>query len=135
MLEKPKLDGSVLTNRLIPLRSEQLEPGMYVAELDRSWLHTPFTGPGFLITQRSQLHALRRQCNYVYVDPSRSEAGTVGTPPGAVPIRSVSKKAKGNGAGLHEVRTSLRSMLERITATVQSARRDGQLNLQMIKPL
>ena len=105
---------------------------MYVAELDRSWLHTPFTGPGFLITQRSQLQALRRHCNYVYVDPSRSEAGTVGTPPGVVPIRSASKKAKGNGAGLHEVRTSLRSMLERITATVQSARRDGQLNLQMI---
>lgn len=58
--------------RLVAVRCDQLQPGMYVAELDRSWLQTPFAGRGFLITAERQIKALQRACEYVYVDLERS---------------------------------------------------------------
>lgn len=66
--------GASPAHRLIPVRSELLQPGMYVAELDRSWLHSPFAGKGFLITGPDQLEQLRQTCRYVYVDPDLSES-------------------------------------------------------------
>jgi hypothetical protein len=65
---------ALAAEHLIPVHCEQLEPGMYVAELDRSWLHTPFEVRGLLITQDEQINILRRCCEYVYVDPNRSDA-------------------------------------------------------------
>ena len=64
---------TLVADHLIPVQCKQLESGMYVAELDRSWLHTPFESRGFLISQQEQIDALRRSCEYVYVDPSRSD--------------------------------------------------------------
>lgn len=58
---------------LIPVRSEQLQPGMFVAELDRSWLHAPFPAAGFLITDAAQVEQLRQICHHVYVDAGLSE--------------------------------------------------------------
>lgn len=49
---------------------------MYVAELDRSWLHTPFSVHGFIITTSEQMQELQRTCSYVYVDPLLSEGGS-----------------------------------------------------------
>jgi len=46
---------------------------MFVAELDRSWLHTPFSRSGFLITRDMQIHELARLCHYVYIDPEKSD--------------------------------------------------------------
>lgn len=49
-----------------------LERGMYVAELDRPWLETPFLLQGFLIDDDDQVLELRKYCSYVYIDRSRS---------------------------------------------------------------
>ena len=46
----------------------QLALGMYVAELDRPWLDSPFLFQGFSIESPDQLAALRECCQYVYVD-------------------------------------------------------------------
>lgn len=51
---------------------ERLTPGMFVAELDRPWLDTPFLLQGFVIETPEQLDLLRRHCRHVYVDPLRS---------------------------------------------------------------
>ncbi|NLD67561.1 MAG: HD-GYP domain-containing protein [Limnobacter sp.] len=51
----------------------RLEPGMYVADLDRPWLDTPFLLEGFLVDSSIELETLRRYCRYVYVDPDRSD--------------------------------------------------------------
>jgi HD-GYP domain-containing protein (c-di-GMP phosphodiesterase class II) len=47
---------------------------MFVAELDRPWLDTPFLLQGFAIDGTAQLEALRRHCRTVIVDPSASTA-------------------------------------------------------------
>lgn len=65
--------GQSQTRHLIPVRSEALQPGMYVAELDRSWLHAPFPTTGFLITQEAQIRQLQQLCHHVYIDTALSE--------------------------------------------------------------
>ncbi|WP_273429810.1 HD-GYP domain-containing protein [Chitinibacter tainanensis] len=52
-----------------------LQIGLYVTELDRPWLDTPFLLQGFLIEQHQQLEQLREYCEYVTVDFSRSNGG------------------------------------------------------------
>jgi HD-GYP domain-containing protein (c-di-GMP phosphodiesterase class II) len=50
----------------------QLELGMFVADLDRPWLDTPFALQGFLISEAQEIEALRRLCRHVFIDPIRS---------------------------------------------------------------
>src|SRR5262252_7384617 len=45
---------------------------MFVAELDRPWLGTPFAIQGFLVEDEEHLAQLRRFCRFVYIDRSRS---------------------------------------------------------------
>lgn len=53
---------------------EQLEKGMYVAELDRPWEGTPFLFQGFVIENDDDLVALRQHCQHVFVDDLKSHA-------------------------------------------------------------
>ena len=45
-----------------------LKPGMYVSELDRPWIETPFLFQGFPIQSQSDVEELRRYCEYVLID-------------------------------------------------------------------
>ena len=49
-----------------------LRIGMYVADLDRPWLGTPFLMQGFLIEEQAQIAQLQALCHTVQVDPTRS---------------------------------------------------------------
>lgn len=51
---------------------EDLKPGMFVCELDRPWLDTPFMLQGLLIQSEEQIETLGKYCEYVYVDPLKS---------------------------------------------------------------
>jgi HD-GYP domain-containing protein (c-di-GMP phosphodiesterase class II) len=51
---------------LIPIADLGL--GMFVAELDRPWLDTPFLLQGFLADSQVEIDTLRKYCSYVYVD-------------------------------------------------------------------
>lgn len=45
-----------------------LRLGMYVAELDRPWLETPFLFQGFELSSPSEIDQLLTHCEYVYID-------------------------------------------------------------------
>ncbi|MDO4905384.1 MAG: HD-GYP domain-containing protein [Lautropia sp.] len=47
---------------------QDLRLNMFVVELDRPWLDTPFLLQGFLIDEQVELDTLMRYCRYVYVD-------------------------------------------------------------------
>ncbi|MGZ5106216.1 MAG: HD domain-containing phosphohydrolase [Usitatibacter sp.] len=49
-----------------------LKVGMFVADLDRPWVDTPFLLQGFLIENEEQILALKTHCDYVMVDRARS---------------------------------------------------------------
>ncbi|MBU1235479.1 MAG: DUF3391 domain-containing protein [Gammaproteobacteria bacterium] len=49
-----------------------LKLGMFVADLDRPWLESPFLLQGFLIEEDEQIATLRDLCRFVTVDRTRS---------------------------------------------------------------
>jgi HD-GYP domain-containing protein (c-di-GMP phosphodiesterase class II) len=55
------------------IRVEELQFGMYVAELDRPWTDTPFMFQGFHLRTDQQLNALKKFCKHVFIDLERSE--------------------------------------------------------------
>lgn len=52
--------------------SPDLRKGMFVAQLDRPWLESPFLLQGFVIEDDEQLARLREICRHVMVDRTRS---------------------------------------------------------------
>ena len=52
--------------------SQDLRIGMFVCELDRPWLGSPFVLQGFLVDDDDTLAKLRDVCRFVYVDRARS---------------------------------------------------------------
>lgn len=45
---------------------------MFIADLDRPWLDTPFLIQGFLLEDQDDLHTLQGLCRHVFIDPLRS---------------------------------------------------------------
>lgn len=54
------------------VESRELTIGMYVSELDRPWLETPFLFQGFEITTTDEIEQLQRYCQFVYIDLQQS---------------------------------------------------------------
>ncbi|MCK5336713.1 MAG: DUF3391 domain-containing protein [Gammaproteobacteria bacterium] len=53
------------------VRTGRLKKGMYVSNLDRPWLDTPFLIQGFYIQDKDEIRALDKYCEYVYIDTDR----------------------------------------------------------------
>jgi len=52
---------------------DQLQFGMYVAELDRPWTETPFMYQGFVLNNDRQLEALKKHCKKVFIDLEKGD--------------------------------------------------------------
>ncbi|MGH8371075.1 MAG: HD-GYP domain-containing protein, partial [Gammaproteobacteria bacterium] len=75
-----------------------LKLGMYVAELDRPWVGSPFMFQGFVIESDEDLEKVRANCAFVYVDDMQSTVPVTGgvaeqnrsaaAPPSSVTITS-----------------------------------------------
>jgi len=50
-----------------------LRSGMYVQELDRPWLDTPFLFQGFYIRDDEEIETLRSCCEFVFINKAREE--------------------------------------------------------------
>lgn len=122
------------TDKLILVRCSDLEPGMFIAELDRSWLHTPFASRGFLISLPDQIEALQHYCEYVYVDPRRSDPDarahlTQQATTGRALTHSQDDLAP---PALNEAREALRCASVLVTSTIHEARRNQRIDLESI---
>jgi HD-GYP domain-containing protein (c-di-GMP phosphodiesterase class II) len=67
---------------------KDLKIGMFVADLDRPWIDTPFILQGFLIEDGVQIAELQRVCQWVMVDRARSTGDEFRQPAGLVPRAS-----------------------------------------------
>jgi len=56
----------------IKVNTLNVQKGMFVAQLDRSWLETPFLFQGFEICEDDEIGLLQKFCGYVYVSVERS---------------------------------------------------------------
>ncbi|MDP6435665.1 MAG: HD-GYP domain-containing protein [Gammaproteobacteria bacterium] len=57
--------------RRVKIDTANLIAGMYVAQLDRPWLETPFLFQGFEIRDDSEIDLLKHYCRHVYIDVMR----------------------------------------------------------------
>ena len=86
-----------------------LEQGMYVAELDRPWLDSPFLFQGFILESQEDITKVKQVCQFVYIDGSQStptaqnalqqlqNKGASGTPTRMGTVHS--QQQAGGGAG------------------------------------
>ncbi|MEM7078467.1 MAG: HD-GYP domain-containing protein [Pseudomonadota bacterium] len=54
--------------RLVEVSAINLRPGMFVAELDRPWLDTPFSIQGFVVRDDDDVMYVAKHVDHVYVD-------------------------------------------------------------------
>ena len=64
---------------------QELEIGMFVADLDRPWHETPFPIQGFYIRNQQELDQLIRCCRHVFVDVAEAREKVQGAAAGAGP--------------------------------------------------
>lgn len=57
----------------VRLRSCDLRPGMYICELDRPWLETPFLLQGFEVQNDADIAAVMQYSEHVYIDMLRTK--------------------------------------------------------------
>lgn len=63
----------MISTTTIEVSVNDLQPGMFVSDLDRPWLETPYPIQGILIQSQHDIDELKRYCTHVYVDIERSE--------------------------------------------------------------
>lgn len=94
---------SSMSRERVAVRVDELEIGMYVAELDRPWLETPFLFQGFLIESEEVVSQLKKYCTYVYIDAERADHTItkplgLGGPPGRTHEARVVPSSSANAA-------------------------------------
>jgi HD-GYP domain-containing protein (c-di-GMP phosphodiesterase class II) len=52
---------------------QELQLGMYVGELDRPWLGTPFLYQGFVVRTQHEIDDIKKYCRDVYIDTERAD--------------------------------------------------------------
>ena len=69
--QKPNMNG-----RFKKLLVHQLQVGMYVSDLDRPWLESPFLVEGLLIRSPEEIEILNEICDFVFIDIGKSPVCT-----------------------------------------------------------
>lgn len=65
-----KVDKQIVREK-VPVHDLQM--GMYVVELDRPWVDTPFLFQGFLISSEEEIDQLCEYCEFVFVDMTQTK--------------------------------------------------------------
>ena len=69
--------GDAVSREPIKVNITDLKIGMYVSQLDRPWIETPFLLQGILIKAGRDITALHRHCKHVYVDITKSSSKVI----------------------------------------------------------
>lgn len=118
--------------RLVQVKSSQLKPGMFVAELDRPWLETPFSLQGFTIRDDEDIAYVSRYVESVYVDIDYVGSDV------SLPYIEADNGAK-NTNGLHikkefdKAKLSFEHATQAMEKAFQSIRRGEDIDMQKIR--
>jgi HD-GYP domain-containing protein (c-di-GMP phosphodiesterase class II) len=110
---------------------------MFVADLDRPWIDTPFLLQGFLIEDREQLDQVVECCSWVMIDPQRSIGNAYEPLPKPKPLEQraaveaplvVITKVSAPADGETEDSEASTDSSQRIAANKKTAQNDKQSN-------
>ncbi len=117
--------------RLLKIQAENLRPGMFVAELDRPWLDTPFTLQGFVVRDDEDVLYIGRYVDYVYVDADYSSE-TLLLPENAEQKETV-KKRLSIKTDFEQAKTSFNSASESLDRVFNSLNSGEQTDIQVVR--
>ncbi len=107
------------------LHVSQLKLGMFVSELDRPWLGTPFLFQGFRIQKPEEIERLKAVCDSVYVDLEKSVKIASGQTRKIIPNRRAYTLAASFEEEIHtanEIRESTRVTVDQLFDDVANGR-------------
>src|SRR5258705_6045215 len=115
--------------------TSDLKVGMFVADLDRPWVDTPFLLQGFLIENDEQIHALRTHCEFVMVDRARSTGSEFEAVSGLSPATNTMPQARAKalrgvaspGSGIDPEGVTQLSSAEDLAPANRPAKRDAKV--------
>lgn len=108
-----------------------LEPGMYIAGLDRPWLETPFAVQGFFILNREDIDFVTQHCAYVYIDPRRRAKGPRSA--GKARARRTYKDKTSLKSELKTANVDLASASETMAKVFGQLKTGGHLNIRVVQ--
>lgn len=108
----------------MPLQKQQiaidkLTVGMYVCELDRPWIETPFLMQGFVIESSADIAALAEHCQFVFIDVAYRADNTLS-------LHSAQSPKLSEKASIIQSRISSKSRPKYADSKVNKARRVGK---------
>ncbi|CAG1022819.1 Cyclic di-GMP phosphodiesterase [Patescibacteria group bacterium] len=64
-----------VSSSIVPTKIDvrDLQIGMYVSQLDKPWTESPFLFQGFELKTQADVDAVRKECQYVYIDVEKKE--------------------------------------------------------------
>src|SRR3990172_5982797 len=104
----------------------ELRLGMYVTELDRPWLGTPFVFQGFPITSADQINEVKKHCRSVFIDLDRDASGD--DPRGPLRGTVVYKEVTPVEKELVVAREVYSAVERSVRASLEAVRRTGELD-------
>jgi HD-GYP domain-containing protein (c-di-GMP phosphodiesterase class II) len=120
-------------DHLVTVPVGALRPGMYVAELDRSWLDTPFAVQGFLLRSNADIAILNELCFTVQVCPRRSVRKIPMGIMSPMPVQAPSATSVGLKSDFWKPRSAFESAKEVSAGSSSRLKSGGTLNLQRIR--
>ena len=127
--DKPRIVDYV---EKVRLRACDLRPGMFVCELDRPWLETPFLLQGFEVENDADIEAVMQYCEYVYIDLMRTKVVrvTIDELPGTF---ASEKKRALNDKDMEAAASTRRQTSKLIKSFIEEIRFGQSLDIQLAK--
>ncbi len=127
--DKPRIIDYV---EKIRLRACDLRPGMFVCELDRPWLDTPFLLQGFEVENDTDIEAVMQYCEYVYIDLMRTKVVrvTIDELPGSF---TNERKRTFNEKDMEAAKSTRKHTSKLIKSFIEEIRFGQSLDIQLAK--
>lgn len=117
--------------RLLKVQAENLRPGMFVAELDRPWLETPFTLQGFVVRDDEDVLYIGRYVDFVYIDADY--AGSNLFLPEQPKQKTVIKERLSIKADFEQAKSSFNSASESLDRVFSALNNGAQTDIQVVR--
>ena len=128
----------------VKVQTTDLHEGMYVTQLDRPWLETPYKVQGFLIKNQKDIDKLLQYTEYVFIDTERSREKSNGSAQYGRILTEVEKKEFliNNKPRNYEDRTDFKAelpvaheSLTKLSATAENVMEDIANNKKLNLPV
>jgi HD-GYP domain-containing protein (c-di-GMP phosphodiesterase class II) len=124
----------IYLNEKVRLRTCDLRRGMFVCELDRPWLETPFLLQGFEVTSDADIETIMQHCEYVYIDLTRTKV--VKPPVSERPLGSFLNKhtSSSRARGIEAAKATHKNTTQLLKTFIDEIRFGGQSpDIQLVK--